>query len=700
MSELLRAYVIVSLCGWAVFPMVRRLLAPLPDRGYAVGRCFGLVLIAWVAWILAWMSGRALTTPLALGSLVLVAAAGWIPSLLKRRRQGIGGALAELSAPGLPRRLPAFIACTEALFLLGMLLFVLLEERNPAVDPDSERFMDYAFLRACLRSPGLPLMDPWFAGGQAAYYHFGYALVAFLVRACGADPARMLGSAIALPYALLWTGAFAIGVTLTGRARGGIWAAFLALGAGNLEWLRQGLRALRPAAFDWFASSRAIDGTITEFPWFSLLWGDPHPYVMAMPILVTALAFVLAVTLNAPAHADAGRGAENRFIPAGRIAALALLGGAVLAAHPWDYPLLFGSALLIAACAGGRHRTARIGSILLAAALAWPLFIPFLKGLALGGHGLGRVAVRSAPGEWFMAYGPFVLLLCLGGPLLLRTVRDRPGPGEDDRAAHRAAVAFGACALLTALFCEVAYVRDLFAPTPLARMNTVFKLYRFSWLLLALASSLWIESLLGPVRSRLDVRRWAGRAVVALVVGAALVYPVYGTAAWLRVRRNEAARQEGAARAALLPGADAEALFRARLPGDADAAAFLARSAGGAEALVEETGEPYTWSSRISTFSGVPSVLGWGNHEAIWRGGWDEIQKRTADIVLVYTRPGSQEACDRLRRYGARWIVAGGLERLRYGPSVDDFGRLARPVFASKGTAVYSVDDVCARATR
>jgi len=261
-------------------------------------------------------------------------------------------------------------------------------------------------------------------------------------------------------------------------------------------------------------------------------------------------------------------------------------------------------------------------------------------------------------------------------------------------------MALGACGLLTALFCELAYVRDLFAPTPLARMNTVFKLYSFAWLLLALASARWIESLLGPARRTLDFRRWAGRAVVALVLGAALVYPVCGTAAWLRGRAIESERHEGAARAALLPGADAEALFRARFPGDAAAAAFVARSAAEGESLVEETGEPYTWSSRISTFSGVPSVLGWGNHEAIWRGGWDEIQRRTADIAFVYTHPGTEEGCDRLRRFGASWIVAGGLERQQYGPSVDDLAGLARPVFASAGTEVYSVDDVCARATR
>ena len=61
------------------------------------------------------------------------------------------------------------IACTELLLIAGLLLCVFLEERNPAVDPDSERFMDYAFLRSCLRSTGLPLVDPWMAGKPAAY---------------------------------------------------------------------------------------------------------------------------------------------------------------------------------------------------------------------------------------------------------------------------------------------------------------------------------------------------------------------------------------------------------------------------------------------------------------------------------------------------------------------------------------------------
>src|SRR5207245_2325288 len=174
----------------------------------------------------------------------------------------------------------------------------------------------------------------------------------------------------------------------------------------------------------------------------------------------------------------------------------------------------------------------------------------------------------------------FVLMI-LGLPLFFR-VRDPYLAAGGRQSGRRMALVFAICALLTALACEAGYVRDLFDGGPLARMNTVFKLYRVAWLLLALAASSWMEDLLSPSGSavRLNARpsRGArlrlivGRALACLVLGTSLVYPVCGSLAWLRGRATEARRLEGATRAALLPGADAEALFRARMPGAAAAA--------------------------------------------------------------------------------------------------------------------------------
>src|SRR5262245_44550815 len=244
MSEVLRGYAVVSLCGLAVFPLVHHVLRALPDRGYSVCRCFGWVAASWVAWIAACLSSRPLSTPLALGALILVGAACWIPTLLRPGWRAPVLTSDEDRPLSFFRRNAGVVACVEALFLSGCLLFGALQARNPAVDPDSERFMDYAFLRATLRAPSLPVPDPWFAGEPASYYHFGYALVAFLVRAGGADPARFFTTAVALPHALLWIASFGAALALARRARAAAWSAFLVLGAGNFAWLRQGARAL------------------------------------------------------------------------------------------------------------------------------------------------------------------------------------------------------------------------------------------------------------------------------------------------------------------------------------------------------------------------------------------------------------------------------------------------------------------------
>ena len=187
------------------------------DRGYSLCRCFGVILAATIGWLLAAAARRPLTTGIA-GLAVLLAAmlSGAVAVAVRRtsgtRRPGDGEGLADFLRSG-----AKWIVCVEVLFLGGLLLFSWIQWHNPAVDPDSERFMDYALLRGCLRSPGLPIPDPWFAGRDVAYYHFGYAMVAFLVRAAGAEPAHFFITAIALQHALLWAGAFGVGLALTRR---------------------------------------------------------------------------------------------------------------------------------------------------------------------------------------------------------------------------------------------------------------------------------------------------------------------------------------------------------------------------------------------------------------------------------------------------------------------------------------------------
>src|SRR3989441_5586743 len=168
--------------------------------------------------MLAGAARQPLTMGIALLAVLLTATLSIVSATTRRPASHAGEPVGGEGPGALLRGGTRWVVCVEALFLGGLLLFAWIQSHNPAVDPDSERFMDYALLRACLRSRGLPVMDPWFAGRDLAYYHFGYAMVAFLVRAAGADPAHFFITAVALQHALLWIGAFGVGLALTGRA--------------------------------------------------------------------------------------------------------------------------------------------------------------------------------------------------------------------------------------------------------------------------------------------------------------------------------------------------------------------------------------------------------------------------------------------------------------------------------------------------
>jgi uncharacterized membrane protein len=385
----------------------------------------------------------------------------------------------------------------------------------------------------------------------------------------------------------------------------------------------------------------------------------------------------------APAPNDDG--AERRGSWPALAACFALASGTLLATHPWDLPVLvLVSTLTLIAPGHGRWRAAAwLGGGIVAGSIA---FAPFLSGVRQSGRVLALVRQPSRPDEWCLAFGPFVLLALFGGGILVAARRR----GALSPLSWSAAPALAAGGLLAALACEAVYVRDFFAATDLARMNTVFKVHRLSWTLFGTAAPVLVARLGALPR---PFRR-TGRLVIALALLAAAVYPVLGTRSWLAFR-SRLAREAGAngAAEAAEPGARAEDLFRALFPGDAAVVAYLEKHAEPGEVALEETGEAYTWSSRIASFSGVPTVLGWGNHEAGWRDAWDPVLERQKKIESIYRDPQSERARALLRALRVRWVVVGARERERYGsegPALLD--RVGERVVESGGSALYRID--------
>ena len=167
--------------------------------------------------------------------------------------------------------------------------------------------------------------------------------------------------------------------------------------------------------------------------------------------------------------------------------------------------------------------------------------------------------------------------------------------------------------LVCLLVPELVYVRDEFDGSDLYRMNTVFKLGYQAWLLLAVAAacalpwaSAWLPRRVWPVWARLHRDPAAARRRL----------PVRGhlrAQGRLRARRRRSTACAGSARA--------RPATRPRSTG-------CARTRPATAVVLEAVGPDYSafGHARISTFTGRPTVLGWGGHEVQWEhdpGGRD-----------------------------------------------------------------------------
>ena len=109
--------------------------------------------------------------------------------------------------------------------------------------------------------------------------------------------------------------------------------------------------------------------------------------------------------------------------------------------------------------------------------------------------------------------------------------------------------------------------------------------------------------------------------------------------------------------------------------------------------IVEAVGGAYTDHGRIGGATGRPIVLGWTNHQGLWRGGTAtaEIDARKRDVETVYRSDDPATVRAALVRRGARYVVVGPLERKEYGPDLFRERAGARRVFSGEGTEVWEV---------
>jgi uncharacterized membrane protein len=129
-------------------------------------------------------------------------------------------------------------------------------------------------------------------------------------------------------------------------------------------------------------------------------------------------------------------------------------------------------------------------------------------------------------------------------------------------------------------------------------------------------------------------------------------------------------------------------------PGDARAIAWLDRHAQPQQVVLEAVGTDYeTNGTIISTFTGLPTVMGWQGHELQWRPNDPDVQTRVDDVKTMYTTRSIGLARQLLRKYNVRYVLVGEAETERYGSEtggLTKFGSFMRVAYSTRGATLYS----------
>ncbi len=653
LAMLLRSLGMLLLGAWLARPLALRLVPG--GSGWVAALLLAWAVIGWVPWLLA-----------ATGAVPFAAATLSGPVVLALLRARAKPAPGMAGAPGHETGHEAghetgrktghetghkTDALAAALAVIALTWLGLAQRLGNADLTGLEKFTDMGLLSAAMRASWMPPEDVWYAGKTVNYYYVGQAMAAVWGRIAAAPADKAYQIVMAMLFALAGLGSWRLTAGLA--MAGGQWvarllgsaAAALTLYGGNFHsvlytLLRQWMPTTKEA-FYFPDSTRFIgfdppvaDKAFTEFPAYAFAVGDLHAHVAATPVFFLGLMLILAIL---------ARGLRGERFDLMQVAALGWVLGLCVQVNSWDAPILGLVALLVALVLAVRptgrlrHRLDRLGAAAVLAAgtafvTAAPFsghFTPFAKGIVAAPASTPLWQIAALYGHALPALALFALVV------VLRPTGASRRPGE----LLGVAVLFTAALALIALP-EAIVMRDIYA-LDLARANTMFKLSFRAQSLLFIAGL----AALAPAVGR--GRRWfAGAMLAALPMVATLAYAPHVFRPPSVIRSLDGLGFLGAERALV------------------EAAGRLSLAPG--EAIVEASGDAFGSTGRVSAMTGLPTVIGWANHEWLWRGDGEAAHARAERVRAFYTSTDPALLCAIARRYNIRYVILGQAERESY----------------------------------
>jgi YYY domain-containing protein len=551
-----------------------------------------------------------------------------------------------------------------------------------------------------------------------------------------------------------------ISMIFEGWARLGAEGAYVA-GSGFLTELVWTLRGIvmsltgQPMPYglgDWYWNPTRIipapneSAPITEFPLFTFVYADLHAHMIALPVTVLGLGWALSTVMS-----RAWNGLKNKWQLIASLIFGAIIIGSLRPINTWDFPTYLLIGMIAAGYAIWRYVLRRswtwvLGVPVVLAALSVLVYKPFTDWYRQGyasirlwdgaqtpsGPYLTHWAiflffiivwmiwetrqwmastplssVRKLENYTFLIYAGVLLFIAAAAALFMMGVAItwlvlpllvwvgllffRPGQDE----AKRLVLFMIGTGLFLTLFVEVIVLQG-----DISRMNTVFKFYMQAWVLLAFGAAFALGWTLDALRDWSTPWRgiWQFGSSFFLICG--MLFMAFGVTGKMRDRMSESAPFTLDGMAYMQNAITFDQEQRIEMKYDYEAIRWMQENVQGSPVIVEAQIPEYRWGTRMTIYTGLPTVLGWNWHQRQQREfvPGNDIWGRAGEIQAFYTGTDITLAQDFLAKYQVHYIVVGQLEQAYYfGSGLDKFeandGTLWNEVYRNEGAVIYEVAD-------
>ena len=690
-------YLLALVLGAAAMPLTGRLFRRFQDRGWMFSKVTAIAVSGFLTWFLVAIKIIKFTTMTCIVVTLVCAAASLI---LYCREQKAGFECIPFAHLDL-------VYAEELLFFAAFLLWTYFAGFHPAAY-GTEKFMDYGFMEAMMRSKTLPATDLWYSQGKINYYYGGQYFAVFLTKLSGAKVELtynlmrtfVAGLAFAMPFSLVHQ----MVTDRLGKTRSrwkkalpsvtGILAGISVSIAGNMHYVVYGqiipfiqkLKGEEVSSY-WFPdATRYIgfnpdveDKTIHEFPCYSFVLGDLHAHVVDIMFVLLLLGLLYAWMKKVRTTELSGESMSRRKFWKKQLLMPQLLAtGALLGmfhwTNYWDFVIYFvvtcGVALFMNIIGQkGKIRwalgvtAAQAAEILiLATVIIMPFTLQFdtsnmVQGIALAQH-------HSLPHQLLVLWGlPGILTILFVVSLLIEKLR-----GAEQKSLYHLltsirlpdlfAVLMGLCAIGLVLIPELVYVRDIYENGN-ARANTMFKLTYQAYIMFGMTMIYAIFRLLVIGKNKiLKVLAFIGLFSFVWTCGyfGNSVHSWFGEV-W---------------KPSQYKGLNATAFLETDFPEDVNGIRWLKENISDAPVVLEANGDSYSEYERVSAMTGLPTIMGWYVHEWLWRGNLSDLNAKIEEIQEIYTSTDETRVKELLEEYNVSYIFVGSCERNKYGADMNN----------------------------